>query len=235
MPRFSLPPDWPTTIAAAQALQTQLATQVRTQDDLPPIRTVAGVDVGFIEGHRVARAAIAVLSYPDLRLLDHSLACLPVTFPYIPGLLSFREIPVILCALNQLRQLPDLILCDGQGRAHPRRCGIACHLGLLTDIPAIGVAKSRLVGHHAPVGNRRGDWQPLVDQGETLGAALRTRPNTHPLYISPGHRVSLTTSMAYVLGCTRRYRLPETTRRAHHLASQPPAPLPLFPPESEFL
>ncbi|WP_448379549.1 deoxyribonuclease V [Gloeomargarita sp.] len=235
MPSFALPGDWPTTVAAAQALQTRLAAQVRTQDDLPPIRTVAGVDVGFCEGNRVARAAIAVLRYPDLSLQDHSVACLPVTFPYIPGLLSFREIPVILCALNHLRHLPDLLLCDGQGRAHPRRCGIACHLGLLTDIPTIGVAKSRLVGQHAPVGNRRGDWQPLVDQGETIGAALRTRPNTHPLYISPGHRISLSTSIAYVLHCTRRYRLPEPTRWAHRLAAQPPAPLPLFPGEGKFL
>ncbi len=222
MPHFSLPADWPTTAAAAQALQTQLASQVVTQDDLPPIHTVAGVDVGFVENQRVARAAIAVLSYPDLRLQDQRIAYLPVTFPYIPGLLSFREIPVILTALHQLHRLPDLLLCDGQGYAHPRRCGLACHLGLLTGLPAIGVAKSRLVGHHAPVGNQRGDWQPLWDQGETIGAALRTRPGTHLLYISPGHRVSLATSIGYVLNCTRRYRLPETTRFAHKLASRPP-------------
>ena len=231
MPSFSLPAAWPTTIAAAQALQTQLATQVQTVDDLPPIHYVAGVDVGFIEGNRVARAAIAVLSYPELHLHDQSVACLPVTFPYIPGLLSFREIPVILHALNQLRQLPDLLLCDGQGLAHPRRCGIACHLGLLTGIPAIGVAKSRLVGYHAPVGETRGDWQPLRDKNATIGAALRTRPGTNLLYISPGHRISLATSIAYVLNCTRRYRLPETTRWAHKLAAQ--APLTLFPTQAE--
>ncbi|APB33871.1 endonuclease V [Gloeomargarita lithophora Alchichica-D10] len=225
--------DWPTTTAEAQALQTQLAAQVLTQDDLAlvDVNYVAGVDVGFVAGNRVARAAIAVLSYPDLQLREQSLATLPVTFPYIPGLLSFREIPVILCALNLLQRLPDLLLCDGQGLAHPRRCGIACHLGLLTQIPAIGVAKSRLVGHHAPVGENRGDWQPLMDKSEdkseTLGAALRTRPGTNLLYISPGHRISLETSLAYVLHCTRRYRLPETTRFAHKLASSPPPPLTL--------
>ncbi|MCS6782936.1 MAG: deoxyribonuclease V [Gloeomargarita sp. SKYB31] len=222
---FRLPSNWPTTPAAAQALQAQLAAQVRTLDDLPVIQRVAGVDVGFVDNNRVARAAIAVLRYPDLQLCDQSLAYQPVDFPYIPGLLSFREIPVILAALNQLAQLPDLLLCDGQGIAHPRRCGIACHLGLLTNIPAIGVAKSRLVGHHAPVPDQRGAWQPLLDQGEVIGAALRTRPGTNLLYVSPGHRISLPTSIAYVLQCTRHYRLPETTRLAHKLASQrPPDP-----------
>lgn len=219
---FHLPPDWPTTPEAAQALQAQLAAQVRTTDDLPPIHTVAGVDVGFVENNQVARAAIAVLHYPDLQLQDQAIAYLPVDFPYIPGLLSFREIPVILAALNQLTHLPDLLLCDGQGIAHPRRCGIACHLGLITNIPAIGVAKSRLVGHHAPVPDRPGAWQPLIDRGEIIGAALRTRPGTNPLYVSPGHRISLTTSIAHVLNCTRRYRLPETTRLAHKLASRRP-------------
>ncbi|MEN9216031.1 MAG: deoxyribonuclease V [Gloeomargarita sp. HHBFW_bins_162] len=225
MPRFPLPADWPTTPTEAQALQRQLARQVQTSDDLPVINHVAGVDVGFVDNNQTARAAVAVLSYPDLQLREQSVAYLPVTFPYIPGLLSFREIPVILAALNQLHHLPDLLLCDGQGYAHPRRCGIACHLGLITHLPAIGVAKSRLVGHHAPVGEQRGDWQPLVDQGETIGAALRTRPGTNLLYISPGHRISLATSLAYVLNCTRRYRLPETTRFAHQLASAPPSPL----------
>ncbi|MCS7031668.1 MAG: deoxyribonuclease V [Gloeomargarita sp. SKYG116] len=224
MPRFTLPADWPATPAAAQALQAQLAAQVRTVDDLPPVQAVAGVDVGFVENNQVARAAIAVLSYPDLQLQDQSVAYLPVDFPYIPGLLSFREIPVILAALNQLTQLPDLLLCDGQGIAHPRRCGIACHLGLLTGIPAIGVAKSRLVGHHAPVPDCRGAWQPLTDRGEVIGAALRTRPGTNLLYVSPGHRISLATSITYVLQCTRHYRLPETTRLAHKLASRRPDP-----------
>ncbi len=225
MPRFSLPADWPTTATAARSLQTQLAIQVQTTDDLPPVRWVAGVDVGLLAQKQMTRAAIAVLSYPDLQLQEPSLAHLPVTFPYIPGLLSFREIPAIIAALNQLHQLPDLLLCDGQGYAHPRRCGLACHLGLVTGLPTIGVAKSRLVGHHAPVGENRGDWQPLYDQGELIGAALRTRPGTRPLYISPGHRISLTTSLAYVLACTRRYRLPETTRTAHQLASGTPTRL----------
>ncbi|NEQ34486.1 MAG: deoxyribonuclease V, partial [Leptolyngbya sp. SIO4C5] len=140
-------------------------------------------------------------------------------FPYVPGLLSFREVPTILVALSQLQTEPDLLLCDGQGIAHPRRLGIASHLGLLVDLPSIGVAKSRLTGTHAEVPPEKGSWVPLQDKGETIGAVLRSRTNTKPLYISSGHRVSLETAIAYVLQCTPKYRLPETTRWADKLAS----------------
>jgi deoxyribonuclease V len=180
---------------------------------------VAGVDVGFEASGTITRAAIAVLSFPDLKLQKQAIARRPTTFPYVPGLLSFREIPAILDALAQLQRSPDLLLCDGQGIAHPRRLGIASHLGLLVNLPAIGVAKSRLVGEHADIPDQRGAWQSLLDKGETIGAVLRTRSGTKPLYISAGHRISLPTAIAYVMQCTTKYRLPETTRFAHKLAS----------------
>jgi deoxyribonuclease V len=144
----------------------------------------------------------------------------------VPGLLSFRETPAVLQALEQLKTLPDLLLCDGQGLAHPRRFGLACHLGVLTGIPSIGVAKSLLVGRHAPIELRRGAWQPLIDHGEQVGAALCTRPGTKPVYVSVGHRISLQSAVEYTLRCATRYRLPETTRQAHHLASQKITPCP---------
>lgn len=221
-------PPWPTTAAAAIKLQQQLRSSVITADQLGPIRSVAGVDVGFEAGGSVTRAAVAVLSWPDLQLQGQAIARRPTTFPYIPGLLSFREAPAVLDALSQLTILPDLLLCDGQGIAHPRRFGIACHLGLLADTPAIGVAKSLLVGRHAEVPDERGTWQPLIHRDETVGVALRTRPKTKPLYISSGHRISLTTAIEYVMGCTTRYRLPETTRWAHRLASSKSSQLSLF-------
>jgi deoxyribonuclease V len=154
-----------------------------------------------------------------LELVDSALARAPVTFPYVPGLLSFRELPAVLEALKLLTITPDLILCDGQGIAHPRRIGIASHLGVLTGIPTIGVAKSLLVGTHELLPLERGAWKPLRDRGEIIGAALRTRANVAPVYVSTGHRVSLTTAIYYALACTTKYRLPETTRHAHRLTS----------------
>jgi deoxyribonuclease V len=211
--------EWPTTIAEAIVLQQTLRSQVITTDQLGEVHTVAGVDVGFEASGTITRAAIAVLSFPDLKLQKQAIARRPTTFPYVPGLLSFREIPAILDALAQLQRSPDLLLCDGQGIAHPRRLGIASHLGLLVNLPAIGVAKSRLVGEHADIPDQRGAWQSLLDKGETIGAVLRTRSGTKPLYISAGHRISLPTAIAYVMQCTTKYRLPETTRFAHKLAS----------------
>ena len=189
------------------------------QDRLGDIRRVAGVDVGFEQGGRITRAAVAVLGFPDLEPASEAIARLPTSFPYVPGLLSFREIPAVLAALQQLEELPDLLLCDGQGLAHPRRFGIACHLGVLVDLPSIGVAKSRLLGEHEEPGPDKGSWEPLLDRGETIGAVVRTRSRVKPLYVSIGHRLSLDTAIRYLLACTPRYRLPETTRRAHRLAS----------------
>jgi deoxyribonuclease V len=213
------PYDWAETAQEAIALQNILRSSVITTDQLGTVQSVAGVDVGFEDAGNITRAAVAVLSFPDLQLQEQAIARRPTTFPYIPGLLSFREVPAVLDALAQLKMTPDLLLCDGQGTAHPRRLGIACHLGLLVDLPAIGVAKSLLVGQHPEVPDEKGAWVPLEHKGEVIGAALRTRPRTKPLYISPGHRISLTTAIAYVLNCTPKYRLPETTRFAHKLAS----------------
>ena len=218
--RFPAPHSWKITTQQAKQLQTELRAQVTQEDDLDSIVKVAGVDVGFESGNTVARAAIAVLHYPELTTLETKVARRKVYFPYVPGYLSFREIPSILAALAKVKHLPDLILCDGQGYAHPRRFGLACHLGVITHIPTIGVAKSRLVGTHDEVPNRKGAWKPLLDNGETIGAALRTRQGTKPLYVSVGHRVGLTTAVKIVLACCPKYRLPETTRVAHALASR---------------
>ena len=212
---------WDVTVAEAVALQQRLRSEVIDIDRFSRIATVAGVDVGFEEHGGVTRAAVAVLSFPGLQLLEYAIARRPTVFPYIPGLLSFREVPAVLDALQGLRRLPDLLLCDGQGRAHPRRFGIACHLGVLTDLPAIGVAKSRLVGTHAPLAESKGARQVLYDKGEAIGTVLRSRRGVRPLYISVGHRISLDTAVEYVLRCITRYRLPETTRAAHKLASGP--------------
>ena len=211
---------WPLTVEEAIAIQQQFRKEVITQDQLEePVQYVAGVDMGFEADGTISRAAVAVLSFPSLQLQESAIARRPTTFPYVPGFLSFREIPAVLDALEKISTIPDLILCDGQGIAHPRRFGIACHLGLIVDIPTIGVAKSLLIGNHQEVPDARGSWQPLVNRGETIGAVLRTRVKTKPLYISSGHRVSLSTAIEYVLRCTPKYRLPETTRIADKLAS----------------
>ena len=217
--KFEQKHEWVLTVEAAIEIQQTLRTEVITRDRFGVVNYVAGIDVGFEAEGTITRAAVAVLSYPELQLCDQAIARRPTTFPYIPGFLSFREVPAVLDALENVTIVPDLLLCDGQGIAHPRRLGIACHLGVLTNLPAIGVAKSRLVGKHAEVPEKRGTWEPLCDRGETIGAVLKTRPNTNPLYISLGHRISLETAIAYVMGCITKYRLPETTRFAHKLAS----------------
>jgi deoxyribonuclease V len=221
--------SWDLTPREAMALQEHLRKRVMRTDRIGRVRHVAGVDVGFEEDGRVTRAAVAVLSYPQLELVDYALARLPTRFPYVPGLLSFRETPAVLAALDRLRVRPDLLLCDGQGIAHPRRCGLASHIGLLADLPSIGVAKTRLLGEYREPPQRRGAYRPLRDRGETIGAVLRTRAGVKPLFVSIGHRVSLGTALRYVMGCVTRYRLPETTRWAHRLASGPPAEFDISP------
>lgn len=169
----------------------------------------------------MTRAAVVVLGFPELQPVDRSLARLPTCFPYVPGLLSFRELPAVLAAIEGLAVRPDVYLCDGQGLAHPRRFGLACHLGVLLDAPSIGVAKTRLIGSHAEPPAGKGGWTPLMHGEEVIGAALRTRTRVKPLYVSIGHRLCLETAIRLVLACTRNYRLPETTRQAHRLASGP--------------
>lgn len=210
---------WPVTVEEAIAIQTQLQPEVITEDHFDEVNYVAGVDVGFEDDYAISRAAVAVLSFPDLQLVEHAITRRPTTFPYVPGFLSFREVPVVIDALEKVTKIPDLILCDGQGIAHPRRFGLACHLGVLIDIPTIGVAKSLLVGKCEELALEKGSWQPLRYREEIVGAVVRSRTNVRPLYVSPGHRISLSTAIDYALRCTTKYRLPETTRWADKLAS----------------
>jgi len=212
--------SWDLTPKEAIALQTRLRGRVIREDQIGDVRSVAGVDVGFEDEGRTTRAAVAVLELPQLALVERAIVRLATRFPYVPGLLSFREAPAVLAAFERLRAPPDLILYDGQGIAHPRRFGIASHLGLLLNRPTIGVAKTRLIGEHRAPRDRRGAWAPLVDGGEVIGAVLRTRAGVKPLYVSIGHRVSLETAVRWVMACVTRYRLPETTRWAHRLASE---------------
>jgi len=208
---------WDISPQEAVRLQKQLAGKVVRENMLETVTTIAGVDVG--QKGDTAKAAVVVLDFPGLKVKEFALATRRITFPYIPGLLSFREGPVILEAINKLSALPDLFIFDGQGIAHPRRLGIASHIGLLTDLPTIGCAKSRLCGQHADPDVKRGRHVPLTDKGETIGAVLRTRTGVQPVFVSPGHKVDLAVSIEYVLACCRRFRLPETTRQAHRLAT----------------
>ncbi|GAB4527649.1 MAG: deoxyribonuclease V [Pleurocapsa sp.] len=212
--------SWVKTVAEAKKIQEQLRDRVITYDCLEKVQYVAGVDIGFKDNYKISQAAVAVLSFPELKLVDSAISQVPTVFPYVPGYLSFREIPPILEVLLQLKITPDLILCDGQGLAHPRRFGLACHLGILLDIPTIGVAKSLLIGQHEPLPTTKGSWQPLIDRGETVGVVLRSRTNVKPVYISVGHKISLNTAIYYVTQCLTKYRLPETTRWADKLSKQ---------------
>lgn len=211
---------WNVTPAEARRIQAQLREKVIRWDRFPAVRKVVGVDVGFENGGAITRAAVVVLAFPGLELVEQVVARRPTQFPYVPGLLSFREIPAVLEALAQLKSRPDLMLCDGQGIAHPRRLGIASHLGVLTGLATVGVAKSILVGRHRPTPERRGEWTPLMDGDEIIGAVLRTREKVKPVYVSPGHKVGLESAIGYTMRCTTRYRLPEATRLADKLASR---------------
>lgn len=212
---------WDGNTAAARELQKKLAGQVTLTDDFGPLKTIAGVDVGFEEGGRITRAAVVLLDAVTLEPLEQALARIPTCMPYIPGLLSFRELPAVLQALDSLKQAPDLIFSDGHGIAHPRGLGIAAHLGVITGLPTIGVAKKILTGRHDPLGERRGDQVDLLDKGGTvIGTMLRSKDKVRPLIISPGNRVSLATAPELVMRYVTRYRLPEPTRLADRLASR---------------
>ena len=200
-------------------MQEKLCHQVITEDLFGDIKYVAGVDVGYSNDDRITQGAIAVLSFPELELKEQAIAKRPTSFPYIPGLLSFREIPAILDAFKKLNIIPDVLLCDGQGLIHPRRFGLACHLGVLVNIPSIGVAKSHYIGKYDAVGLEKGNWQPLIYQEKVIGAVVRSRTGVKPIYVSTGHKISLKTAINYVLKCTSKYPLPETTHRADKLAS----------------
>ncbi|TWI55415.1 endonuclease V [Pseudomonas duriflava] len=212
--------DWDGTPAAARKQQVELAKQVKLYDDFLPLRLIAGVDVGFEEGGAITRAAAVLLNAETLDPIAQALARIPTTMPYIPGLLSFRELPAILQALSELPHTPDLVFCDGHGIAHPRRLGIAAHLGVVTGLPTIGVAKKILTGSHEPLSDLKGSWVDLLVKGEVIGTVLRSKDKVKPLIISPGNRVSLKTAPELVMACVRKHRLPEPTRLADRLASR---------------
>ncbi|ALC17735.1 endonuclease V [Desulfuromonas soudanensis] len=212
---------WRLTGREAVALQRELAEKVVLADGLPrPVRTVAGVDVSYERNGDSFFAAVVVLELPDFKLIEEASATGRMSFPYVPGLLSFRELPVVLDAFSALRTVPDAVLVDGQGIAHPRRFGIACHLGLWTGLPTVGCAKSRLCGSHLPPAPHKGDWVPLLLDGEAVGAVLTSRRGVRPLYISPGHRTDLPSALRLVQSCLGSYRLPEPTRLAHLLSNR---------------
>jgi deoxyribonuclease V len=215
-----IPHRWDLSPAEAVALQVTLASRVdsHTPLDLDGLRLVAGVDVS-VRGE-VSRAAIVVMAFPSLDIVETATASLPVSFPYVPGLLSFREGAVILAAWEQLKARPDAAIFDGAGIAHPRRIGIASHIGLWWDMPTVGCAKTWLVGHAATPDAGRGAATPLEHRGEVVGAVLRTRSGVRPVFVSPGHRATIETACALVLRCATRYRLPEPVRMAHRLAGE---------------
>jgi deoxyribonuclease V len=209
---------WDVSPEEAVAIQQRLRERVR---EAPPvalerIHTIAGMDASYKD---LARAAVVVFSFPELERLDEAVAERESSFPYVPGLLSFREAPAVLDAIAKLRVRPDLLMCDGQGIAHPRRFGIASHLGVYLDLPSIGVAKSRLTGRYDEPGPNPGDRSALTYRGERLGEVLRTKPRSNPLFISIGYKIDLPTAVEIVGMCLRGYRLPEPTRAAHNLAS----------------
>lgn len=217
------PAQWssPESVADAELAQRELAAQVQIPTvPIPSPRTVVGLDISYrTDSDRVVAAAV-VVETEGLAVVEEVLLEGTATFPYVPGLLAFREAPLLVSVLERLRTPLDLLLCDGQGLAHPRRCGVACHLGVITGLPAIGCAKNHLVGTHAEPGPRRGDRKPLVDGGDVLGHALRTQDGVRPVYVSPGHLVGVDQAADIVLGLCSAYRLPDPLRRADHISRQ---------------
>jgi deoxyribonuclease V len=212
------PHSWDLTPKEAIAVQKHLAGKIipKSGFDIGDVANVAGVDTHFYQD--LAVAAVVVIGLSDLLTVDYATAAKKIRFPYMPGLLTFREGPAILAALDHLRAAPDLLIFDGQGIAHPRRCGLASHLGLLLDISSIGCAKTRLSGRYEPPRLEKGSYSYLKDGEETIGAVVRTRSKVKPLFVSIGHRINLQDSINIVLKCCSKYRLPETTRRADKLA-----------------
>lgn len=209
--------QWDLTEVRALALQKTLAAQVITEDRFDEIRVVAGVDVAYGNDDDQIKAAVVLLDADTLEVVETAVSEDEATFPYIPGLFSFREMPSLIKAFESLNTSPDLVVCDGHGYAHPRRFGLACHLGVVFDIPAIGCGKTRLIGEYDEPGINRGDYGLLLDNGETVGAVLRTQTNVKPVFVSTGHRISLESACKWILQLSPKYRLPETTRAADQL------------------
>ncbi|MDQ3856106.1 MAG: endonuclease V [Chloroflexota bacterium] len=218
MPPLNDPQRFDLTPAEAVQAQKRLAPLVRIESVTSPVRTVAGFDLSFRDG--MALAAAVVVEVGSLQTVDEATVHLPVSFPYVPGLLSFREAPAILAAYAKLLTHPDVLMLDGQGLAHPRRFGIACHVGVALGVPSLGAAKSPLIGKGVAPGPERGSTAPIVHRGDTVGVALRTRAGTKPVYVSVGHLITLEESVDLVLRLSPRWRVPEPTRRAHILAGK---------------
>jgi deoxyribonuclease V len=230
---------WQVTPAEAREIQKKLRTKWEGEDRLPEIKTVAGLDAAFIlsgsqalkrrphsnalrEANR-AIGGVVVFRFPEMEEIERVHAVVPLRFPYVPGLLSFREIPVLVAALKKLKRMPDLVFCDGHGYAHPRRMGLASHLGILLDRPTIGCAKSILIGTHGKLAEKAGSWVALLDEkagGERVGAAVRTREGVKPVYVSQGHRVSLDSAIRLTLAVTDGVRIPRPTRAADRMVSE---------------
>ena len=231
---------WDVAPAEARKIQEELRTHWKGEDAFGELRTVAGLDASFVltgsqalkkpvgrwnrlrEANR-AIGCVVMYRFPEMEEIERAYAIMPLEFPYVPGLLSFREIPVLLAALRKLQTVPDLLFCDAQGYAHPRRMGLASHLGVVLDIPSIGCAKNLLIGTHTALPQKAGSWTPLIDEkadGERIGAVVRTRSGVRPIYVSPGHRVSLETSIRLTLAVTDGYRIPRPTRDADHFAGE---------------
>ncbi|MFC1935840.1 deoxyribonuclease V [Chloroflexota bacterium] len=211
---------WSVSVEGAQAIQVRLAAQVSRFNGVPEQpQYVVGTDISPPDARGVSRGAAVVMRLPDLQVVEVKCAEGKPGFPYVPGFLSFREAPLVLGALERLTITPDLLLADGQGLAHPRRFGLACHLGLLAGLPAIGCAKSILLGRHGPLGRELGSWASLQDRGEVVGAALRTRDGVSPIYVSVGHKMDLPSALRWTLACCAGYRMPEPTRLAHQAAA----------------
>ncbi len=211
---------WPANYREAVQIQEVLRRRLRLTPLKRPVRLVAGADVSYSKGSPDLFAAVVILSLPNLEVVETRTTKAKAGFPYLPGLLSFRELPPLLDAFKRLRTVPDAVICDGQGIAHPRRFGLASHLGLLLDLPTVGCAKSLLVGNYREPAGRRWSRRDLIHEGEVIGQVLRTREAVKPVFVSPGHKIDLEGSVTLVRQCIGRFRLPETTRHAHSLVNK---------------
>jgi deoxyribonuclease V len=213
--KFTRMHEWDLGIAEEKALQSSLSERVSLHNEISTVRHVAGVDISVRRTEGIITGSVVLLDYPGLTVQEVSTVTGELTFPYIPGLLSFREMPAALEAFEKLRGTPDIVIADGQGFAHPRRFGLACHLGVFLDIPVIGCAKSRLCGTFTEPGIRAGSSSRLTDNGEAIGTVLRTKTGVKPLFVSPGYKTDMENAVQWIMNCCRGYRLPEPSRFAH--------------------
>lgn len=211
--------SWRVTPREAARIQLQFRPKIELADRLPTVRRVAGADLAFDLDRARAIAGVIMYTFPEMSEIERVWGESRIAFPYVPGLLSFREAPALLKVFARVKNTPDLIFCDGHGYAHPRRFGITSHLGLLLNTPTIGCAKSLLIGTHGPLPREAGSWVPLRDENEVIGAVLRTRTDVNPIYVTQGHRVSLPTALKFVLAVLDGYRIPRPTRDADHFVA----------------